>query len=187
MTAPSVSLGPRTVIASVSNYAEAQELVDTLADRNFPVEHVDLVGSDLHLVEHVTGRLTTARAALGGAISGAWLGLLIGLVFWIVTPWTLAPFLSAILIGLGFGALYGALAHAFFSGKRDFASPERWKPLGTTSWWTRSTAMTRAAPFALQHWAYWARCLVPPLTRPSCTPSARNHFDPTLDSPRTQE
>ena len=91
MTAPSVSLGPRTVIASVSNYAEAQQLVDTLADRNFPVEHVDLVGSDLHLVEHVIGRLTTARAALGGAISGAWLGLLIGLVFWIVTPWTRGP------------------------------------------------------------------------------------------------
>lgn len=122
MTAPSVSLGPRIVIASVSNYAEAQELVDTLADRQFPVEHVDIIGSDLHLVEHVTGRLTTARAALGGAISGAWLGLLIGLVFWIVTPWTVAPFISAILIGLGFGALYGALAHAFFSDKRDFAS-----------------------------------------------------------------
>jgi hypothetical protein len=118
----SVSLGPRTVVASVSTYAEAQQLVDTLADRQFPVEHVDIVGTDLHLVEHVIGRLTIARAALGGAITGAWFGLLIGLVFWIVTPWTAAPFVSAILIGLGFGALYGALAHAFMAGKRDFAS-----------------------------------------------------------------
>src|ERR1700754_4334604 len=102
MTAPSVSLGPRTVIASVSNYAEAQQLVDALAGRQFPIEHVEIVGSDLRLVEHVIARVTTARAALGGAISGAWFGLLIGLVFWIVTPWTAAPFISAILIGLGF-------------------------------------------------------------------------------------
>jgi hypothetical protein len=122
MTAPSVAIGPRTLIASVSTYAEAQQLVDKLAEAQFPVEHVDIVGSDLHLVEHVIGRLTTARAALGGAISGAWFGLFIGLVFWIVTPWTAAPFISAILIGLGFGALYGALAQAFMAGKRDFAS-----------------------------------------------------------------
>ncbi|HEX4430824.1 MAG TPA: general stress protein [Frankiaceae bacterium] len=117
-----VSLGPRTAVASVSTYAEAQQLVDTLADRQFPVEHVDIVGSDLRLVEHVIGRLTIARAALGGAITGAWFGLLIGLVFSIVTPWTVAPFVSAILIGLGFGAVYGALAQAFMAGKRDFAS-----------------------------------------------------------------
>jgi hypothetical protein len=32
------------------------------------------VGSDLRLVERVTGRLTKARAADAGAISGAWAG-----------------------------------------------------------------------------------------------------------------
>jgi hypothetical protein len=122
MTAPSVGSGPRTVIASVSNYEEARRLVDTLADLKFPVEHVDIVGSDLHLVEHVMGRLTTARAALSGAVSGAWFGLLIGLVFWIVTPWTVSPLISAILIGLALGALYGAFARELVAGRRDYAS-----------------------------------------------------------------
>ena len=81
----------RRLVASYSTYESAQEAVDRLSDHKFPVEHVSIVGSDLQLVEHVIGRLTVARAALAGAASGVWFGLLIGLVFWIVTPWTVAP------------------------------------------------------------------------------------------------
>ena len=44
--------------------------VDRLSDDGFPVEHVRIVGTGLHSVEQVTGRLTKGRAALGGAAAG---------------------------------------------------------------------------------------------------------------------
>lgn len=49
-----------------SSHREAERLVDTLSDAGFPVEHSRTVGHDLRSVEHVTGRLTSGRAALGG-------------------------------------------------------------------------------------------------------------------------
>src|SRR4051795_4512805 len=67
-------------VASCPTYADAQAAVDRLSDDGFPVEHLDIVGSDLKLVERVTGRLTTTRAAMAGAASGAWFGLMIGLL-----------------------------------------------------------------------------------------------------------
>src|SRR5882762_11591709 len=64
-------------VASFDDYAAAQRAVDRLSDDGFPVEHLDIIGSDLRLVERVTGRLTNARAAAAGAVSGAWFGLMI--------------------------------------------------------------------------------------------------------------
>ena len=58
----------RQSVASYATYPEAQQAVDFLSDSGFPVEHTDVVGSDLRLVEHVTGRLTNARAAMAGAV-----------------------------------------------------------------------------------------------------------------------
>jgi hypothetical protein len=88
MTTASPDSGrPRRLIASYETYYEAQRAVDALSDSGFPVETVTIVGSDLRLVERVTGRLTIWRAALAGAVTGAWFGFLIGLVFWIVSPW----------------------------------------------------------------------------------------------------
>ena len=110
------------VIGSYPSYEEAQAVVDTLADRMFPVEHVTIIGRDLHLVERVTGRLTIWRAALAGAATGAWIGLLIGLVFWIVSPWELGAMLSALLVGTLLGAAWGGGAHLASGGRRDFSS-----------------------------------------------------------------
>ena len=62
-------------MASYDDYALAQRAVDQLSDDGFPVEHLDIVGSDLRLVERVTGRLTKGRAAAAGAASGAWFGV----------------------------------------------------------------------------------------------------------------
>ena len=87
-----------------------------------PVDRVTIVGSDLHLVEQVTGRLTVLRAALAGAATGAWIGVLIGLVFWAVSPWTVSAVVSGLIAGLIFGAFWGAVAHALTGGRRDFAS-----------------------------------------------------------------
>jgi hypothetical protein len=112
----------RRLIASYETYEEAQRAVDTLSDRKFPVDRVAIVGSDLHLVEQVTGRLTVWRAALAGAATGGWIGLLIGLVFWVVSPWSVGAVVSGLVAGLIFGAFWGAVAHAFTGGRRDFAS-----------------------------------------------------------------
>jgi hypothetical protein len=53
--------------ARFDDYESAQRAVDRLSDDGFPVEKLDVVGSDPRLVERVTGRLTTGRAATAGA------------------------------------------------------------------------------------------------------------------------
>jgi hypothetical protein len=115
----------RRSVGSYTSYPEAQRAVDFLSDREFPVERVSIVGHDLELVEQVTGRLTTARAALSGAGQGIFLGLLFALLFGLFFSST-AAFLSllvfAIAVGALFGAVLGALLHAARRGERDFAA-----------------------------------------------------------------
>jgi hypothetical protein len=111
-------------VATYDDYADAQRAVDQLSDAGFPVQHLDIVGSDLQLVERVTGRLTKMRAAGAGAISGMWMGLLLALLFGFFT--TGHSFIAVALVGLAFGALWGAVfgfvAHAATGGRRDFSS-----------------------------------------------------------------
>jgi Heat induced stress protein YflT domain len=54
--------------------------VDYLSDSDFPVESAAIVGSDVGIVEQVTGRMTSGRAALAGAGTGALGGLFICLL-----------------------------------------------------------------------------------------------------------
>ena len=67
-------------VARFDDYADAQQAVDRLSDDGFPVEQLDIVGSELQLVERITGRLTKTRAAAAGAVGGMWIGLLIGVL-----------------------------------------------------------------------------------------------------------
>jgi heat induced stress protein YflT len=112
------------LVATYSNYAEAQRAVDRLSDAKFPVEHTQIVGRDLTLVEDVTGRLTKGRAALAGAATGAWFGLFIGLLVGLFTtgPEWLGLVLGGLLIGAFWGAIFGFFAHWATGGMRDFAS-----------------------------------------------------------------
>lgn len=111
-------------VASYDSYGEAQTAVDTLSDEHFPVEHIDIVGSDLRLVEHVTGRLTRGRAAGGGAAGGAWFGLFIGLLVGLFTtgPAWFGLIIGGVLIGALWGAIFGFAGHAATGGHRDFSS-----------------------------------------------------------------
>ena len=59
-------------VGSYAKYEEAQRAVDYLADSDFPVRDVTIVGVDLMLVERVIGRLTWGRVIASGAASGAW-------------------------------------------------------------------------------------------------------------------
>jgi hypothetical protein len=112
------------VIGSYSNYADAQRAVDRLSDASFPVENVQIVGRDLRIVERVTGRLTTGRAAMAGAAGGAWWGLFIGLLVGLFTsgPEWLGLVLGGLLIGALWGGIFGFAAQWATRGQRDFAS-----------------------------------------------------------------
>lgn len=113
-----------TELEKFNDYGAAQALVDRLSDAGFEVKRLRIVGNDLRSVEQVTGRLTVGRAAMLGAGSGAWFGVLIGLFFGLFTPgiqW-LTVLLAGILIGAGWGAIFGAAAHWATRGRRDFTS-----------------------------------------------------------------
>jgi hypothetical protein len=111
-------------VARYDSYENAQQAVDRLADDGFPVENLSILGSDLQVMEKVTGRLTKRKAALSGAASGAWFGLLLALLVGIFTTgnaW-LAILLTGLVFGAGWGALFGFVAHAATGGRRDFSA-----------------------------------------------------------------
>ena len=114
---------PQT-LSTHTDYTAAQAEVDQLSDAGFPVENLMIVGTDLKQVERVTGRLTTGRVALAGALSGLWLGVFVGLLIGLFSPegdW-LRIVVTATAIGVGFGAIWALLGYAATRGRRDFSS-----------------------------------------------------------------
>ena len=97
--------------------------MDHLSDKEFPVQHVTIVGTDLAMVERVTGRLTYSRVAIAGLASGAWFGLFVGLLLSLFSSdGSALPILPAVAIGAAFGILFSVISFAFTGGKRDFTS-----------------------------------------------------------------
>ncbi|GAB3421682.1 YflT domain-containing protein [Flindersiella endophytica] len=112
-------------VGSYPTYAEAQRAVDYLSDQKFPVQHVTIVGSDLKLVERVTGRLTQGRAVAAGAMGGAWWGLFVGVLMMLFAPASvngLVLVLTGIVFGAVFGLIFGWLGYRATGGHRDFTS-----------------------------------------------------------------
>ncbi|GAA2218161.1 hypothetical protein GCM10010413_03860 [Promicromonospora sukumoe] len=110
-------------VAAYSTYLEAQKAVDYLSDNKFPVENVTIVGTDLRMVERVTGRLTYGRVALAGALSGAWFGFFVGLLLTLFSSTSgFQVMFAGIALGAGFGLLFSILSYAFTGGRRDFTS-----------------------------------------------------------------
>lgn len=111
-------------VAAYATYLEAQHAVDFLSDREFAVQHVTIVGTDLRMVERVTGRLTYSRVALAGLASGAWFGLFVGLLLSLFASPQGAglAILPAVGIGAAFGILFSVISYSFTGGKRDFTS-----------------------------------------------------------------
>lgn len=112
-------------VGSYDSYERAQAAVDYLSDEKFPVENVTIIGTDLRLVEKVTGRLTWGRAIGAGAAGGAWWGLFVGLLLGIFATsgahWV-GSLLLGLVIGLGFGAVFAAMGYGATKGRRDFTS-----------------------------------------------------------------
>lgn len=109
-------------MGSYPTYEQAQAAVDHLADENFPVHEVTIVGVDLMQVERVTGRLTWPKVLFGGLATGAWLGLFVGLILGMFTQPLWGVVLTGLVGGMVFGLVSASLSYAATRGKRDFAS-----------------------------------------------------------------
>ena len=118
---PSIPKGE--VLGTYETYPEAQQIVDKLAHADFDVSQLAIIGNDLKTVERVTGRLTYGRAAAGGAATGAWFGLFGGVLLFLVTSSPNVGYaLAAVLIGAGFGMLFGIVSYSISRRRRDFTS-----------------------------------------------------------------
>jgi hypothetical protein len=110
-------------IGSYDTYKEAQRAVDYLADNEFPVQDVTIVGVEPMLVERVSARLTWGRVLSAGAASGAWLGLFVGLLLSLFsTTGGLGPILIGMASGIVFGLASAAVRYGATKGQRDFVS-----------------------------------------------------------------
>jgi hypothetical protein len=110
-------------VGSYNSYLDAQKAVDYLADQQFPVQMVSIVGNELKMVERVTGRLSYPRVALSAALSGMWFGLFVGVMLSFFSP-TGGYFsiVTSVLMGAAFFMLFGIVTYAMQRGKRDFTS-----------------------------------------------------------------
>jgi hypothetical protein len=120
----------RQVIATFDEYTAAEQAVDSLAARGFPVASLCITGHDLRLVEQVTGRLRYGAAVGRGVVAGALFGVLVGVTFGalgladpLVSAWALA--LWGALIGGVAGLVVSCVACWLAEGKRDFTSDSR--------------------------------------------------------------
>ena len=122
LTVPEVPRG--LPIGTYPTYLKAQEAVDYLSDHQFAVENVSIIGSDLRLVEQVTGRLTRGRVISAAAGSGALWGLFMGslILLFAGNDVSIVVPIVATIIGALVGAVSGLLAYAATGGKRDFTS-----------------------------------------------------------------
>ncbi len=109
-------------------YVEAQHAVDYLADQAFPVQNLEIVGTELRSVERVTGRLTRGRIAVAGVLSGIWMGLFVGIAFALFSSGNQVGFLlTTPLLGALFGLVWSQLGYSALTrnGNRDFSSVDR--------------------------------------------------------------
>lgn len=107
-----------------TTYAEAQKSVDHLADHHFPVDNLAIVGTDLRLVERVTGRRTWGTVIGQGMMSGLSTGFIVAIFMMILFPSQnfLSQLLTALVIGVVIGLLFAVLGYALGRGQRDFTS-----------------------------------------------------------------
>ncbi|MDO5367507.1 general stress protein, partial [Kocuria sp.] len=113
-------------IARYTSYADAQKAVDYLADQQFEVAKVSIIGSDLKSVEQVTGRLSYPKVALQGALNGVVFGAFFGLLMSLLGGMDLAQaLLLPIIMGGAFWMLLATITYAMQRGKRDFTSTNR--------------------------------------------------------------
>ena len=105
-------------------YEDAQKAVDYLSDQMFPVENLAIVGTDLKLVERVTGRKNWGSVLSQSVLTGIRTGLLVGILLVLFSPE--GQFLPMMMVALGIAivlnVIFGAVIYATSGGRRDFNS-----------------------------------------------------------------
>ena len=122
---PALDLTYPRSLGVYDDYTQAQAAVDHLADNEFPVASLAIVGTDLRSVERVTGRLTRGTAAAAGAMSGVWLGLFVGVVFTLFSrDGGAGALFTTPVIGAVFGLIWSQIGFSALTrgGTRDFSS-----------------------------------------------------------------
>jgi len=111
-------------VGSYATYEQAQRAVDHLADADFPVRDVTIVGVDLMMVERIVRRLTWGRVLMQGAASGAWFGLFVGLLLGLFSSadGSVRPIITGLVSGILFGMVFAAVGYGASRGRRDFTS-----------------------------------------------------------------
>lgn len=111
-------------VAIYDEYADAAHAVDYLADRQFPVENLAIVGTDLKSVEKVTGNVTWPKVLFAGFLQGSmWAGMF-ALFMWFMSPGSslLTMLLMALLGFGGVGMAMSAFQYRARGGERDYTS-----------------------------------------------------------------
>jgi heat induced stress protein YflT len=106
-------------IGSYDTHREAQRAVDHLADHEFAVQGITIVGIEPMLVERADGpaHLEASAGRPGGV--GAWLGLFVGLF---TAGAGVLPILICLVSGVGFGFASAGVRYGATKGQRDFVS-----------------------------------------------------------------
>lgn len=109
-------------VASFTTYDEAQTAVASLADCDFDIRHLTIVGQNLHMVDKVAGRMTIAAASRGGASSGAIWGALFGMFmhFNNMEPRNMPWLFIGAAVGLLVGMMLSALRFVLSRGRPGF-------------------------------------------------------------------
>lgn len=113
------------LLGTYNSYAEAQRAVDYLSDKQFPVQNLAIVGTDLRSVERVTGRKDWGTVVNRGLSNGLSIGLLFGVMAMLFyPPQTNVYELAAIAVGVGvvISVVFALLGYLLTRGKRDFTS-----------------------------------------------------------------
>lgn len=111
-------------VAIYDDYSDAAHAVEYLADRQFPVATLAIVGTDLKSVERVTGSMTWGKVLAAGFLQGAlWAGMFTVLM-WLLQPGVdLLSLLTTALLGFGLISMaMSALQYRMRGPDRDYTS-----------------------------------------------------------------
>lgn len=113
------------LLGRFESYLDAQKLVDFLADNNFPVANVSIVGNDLKMVERVTAKLSYPKVALSGAAQGALFGAFVGIILSMFGTGDIFQVITSVVLGMAIWMIFGVITYSMRGGKRDFASSQQ--------------------------------------------------------------
>ncbi|WP_430592563.1 general stress protein [Humidisolicoccus flavus] len=127
MSGRSAGALPRgTVVGTYETYEGAQRAMARLAKAELDLPALTIVGSDLRIVEQITGKLSWGRVALNGAFRGVMFGILFTLISLLLFPDALTQgVLLYPLVGVAVGMLLSITLHSLSKRRRTYASVQQ--------------------------------------------------------------